>query len=116
MSVFFDADADGTPVYGTTSEIDGAAPRRLGPTRYAFSVRFDELSLLPGHYRLRAHAMDPEGLRLFDTHEVPFVVAGTTRELGYARLPHAWQAPTAVPGADAAGDAVSGSADAERAR
>ncbi len=34
--------------------------------------------------------MDPEGLRLFDTHEVPFVVAGTTRELGYARLPHAW--------------------------
>jgi len=82
--------ADGTPIYGTTSEIDGAAPVRLGPARYAFSVRFGELSLLPGHYRLRAHAMDPEGLRLFDTHEVPFVIAGATRELGYVRLPHAW--------------------------
>jgi lipopolysaccharide transport system ATP-binding protein len=74
--------ADGTPVYGTTSEIDGAVP-----------LRFTDLALLPGHYRLRAHAMDPEGVRLFDTHEVPFVVAGTTRELGYARLPHGWSVP-----------------------
>ena len=97
--------ADGTPVYGTTSEIDGAAPLRLGPARYAFSVRFTDLALLPGHYRLRAHAMDPEGLRLFDTHEVPFVVAGTTRELGYARLPHGWQAP-------AGADPAAGIADA----
>jgi lipopolysaccharide transport system ATP-binding protein len=89
--------ADGTPVYGTTSEIDDAAPVRLGPSRYAFSVRFAELSLLPGHYRLRAHAMDPEGLRLFDTHEIPFVIAGATRELGYVRLPHAWPSAGAAP-------------------
>ena len=92
--------ADGTPVYGTTSEIDGAAPVRLGPSRYAFSVRFADLALLPGHYRLRAHAMDPEGLRLFDTHEIPFVIAGTTRELGYVRLPHAWPRSDAARGAD----------------
>ncbi|HET7098397.1 MAG TPA: ABC transporter ATP-binding protein [Casimicrobiaceae bacterium] len=94
--------ADGTQVYGTTSEIDAATPRRLAPMRYAFSVRFSELSLLPGHYRLRAHAMDPEGLRLFDTHEIPFVIAGATRELGYVRLPHAWprgEASLAVPAA-----------------
>jgi len=89
--------ADGTPVYGTTSEIDGAAPMRLGPMRYAFSVRFGDLALLPGHYRLRAHAMDPEGLRLFDTHEVPLVIAGATRELGYVRLPHAWPSTEATP-------------------
>jgi lipopolysaccharide transport system ATP-binding protein len=89
--------ADGTPVFGTTSEIDGAAPVRLGPARYAFSVRFGELSLLPGHYRLRAHAMDPEGLRLFDTHEVPFVIAGATRELGYVRLQRAWPRAEAKP-------------------
>src|SRR6266850_6371983 len=74
-----------------------AAPVRLGPSRYAFSVRFAELSLLPGHYRLRAHAMDPEGLRLFDTHEIPFVIAGATRELGYVRLPHAWPSAGAAP-------------------
>lgn len=84
--------ADGTPVYGTTSELDGVRPRRLAADRYAFAVRFHALPLLPGHYRVRAHAMDPEGMRLFDHHEAPFVVQGTTRELGYCRLPHAWTA------------------------
>jgi len=81
---------DGTPVYGTSSEIDGARPRRVAADRFAFDVAFRDLPLLPGHYRVRAHAMDPEGMRLFDTHEVPFVVAGTTRELGFCRLPHRW--------------------------
>ena len=68
-----------------------------GAPLQTFSVRFAELSLLPGHYRLRAHAMDPEGLRLFDTHEIPFVIAGATRELGYVRLPHAWPSAGAAP-------------------
>jgi lipopolysaccharide transport system ATP-binding protein len=53
-------------------------------------VAFSALPLLPGHYRLRAHAMDPEGMRVFDLHEVPFVIAGSTRELGFCRLPHRW--------------------------
>ncbi len=82
--------ADGTPVYGTTSEVDNAAPIRVAEDRFAFAVNFRALPLLPGHYRLRAHAMDPEGMRLFDQHETPFIVAGTTRELGYCRLPHQW--------------------------
>jgi lipopolysaccharide transport system ATP-binding protein len=81
---------DGTPVYGTSSEIDRARPRRVGADRFAFDVAFRDLPLLPGHYRLRAHAMDPEGMRLFDTHEAPLVVAGTTRELGFCRLSHRW--------------------------
>jgi lipopolysaccharide transport system ATP-binding protein len=83
--------ADGTPVYGTTSELDCASPVRVAGDRYAFALRFHALPLLPGHYRVRAHAMDPEGMRLFDHHEAPFVVAGTTRELGYCRLPHEWR-------------------------
>ena len=81
---------DGTPVFGTTSELDGVAPERLDGDRYGFALRFDALPLLPGHYLARAHAMDPEGMRLFDHHERPFVVAGTTRELGFCRLPHRW--------------------------
>ena len=83
--------ADGTPVYGTTSEIDRARPRRVGADTFAFGVSFSALPLLPGHYRVRAHALDPEGMRVFDHCEVPFVVAGTTRELGYVRLPHEWE-------------------------
>ncbi|HVE51605.1 MAG TPA: ABC transporter ATP-binding protein [Casimicrobiaceae bacterium] len=87
--------ADGTPVYGTTSEVDGATPEQIAPDRFAFVVRFRSLPLLPGHYRLRAHAADPEAMRVFDHHEAPFIVAGTTRELGFCRLPHAWaDAPT----------------------
>ena len=82
--------ADGTPVYGTTSEVDGVQPTREADDRFAFAVSFTSLPLLPGHYRLRAHAMDPEGMRVFDLHEVPFVVAGSSRELGLCRLPHQW--------------------------
>ena len=82
--------ADGTPVYGTTSEVDGATPERIAHDRFGFSVRFSALPLLPGHYRVRAHAADPAGMRLFDHHEAPFVVAGASRELGLCRLPHAW--------------------------
>jgi lipopolysaccharide transport system ATP-binding protein len=82
--------ADGTPIFGTTSEVDGARGEKVSANTYAFSVTFRDLPLQPGHYLLRAHAMDPEGMRLFDHHETPFVVAGTTRELGYAHLPHEW--------------------------
>lgn len=81
---------DGTPVYGTTSELDGAMPRHVAGDRYAFSLTFSSLPLLPGHYKVRAHALDPEGMRVFDHREVPFVVSGTTRELGHVRLPHEW--------------------------
>ena len=82
--------ADGTPIFGTTSEVDGVRGVMVAADTYAFSVTFRDLPLQPGHYLLRAHAMDPEGMRLFDHHETPFVVAGTTRELGFAHLPHEW--------------------------
>lgn len=82
--------ADGTPVYGTLSELDGYRPVPIEPQRYAFVFRFHELPALPGRYVVRAHAMDPEGLRLFDTWELEIAVTGSTRELGLCRLPHSW--------------------------
>ena len=48
------------------------------------------VDLLPGKYLVRAHALDPEGVRLFDCVERSFVVTGTTREMGFVRLPHRW--------------------------
>ena len=42
----------------------------------SYYVRFERLPLLPGSYALRGHAMDPEGLRLCDTAEVRFRIAG----------------------------------------
>ncbi len=83
--------ADGTPVYGTTSEIEGIALAADGDNHWRFALTFTDWRLLPGGYRLRAHALDPEGLRLFDTVEREFMVGGATRELGFVRLPHRWE-------------------------
>jgi lipopolysaccharide transport system ATP-binding protein len=85
--------ADGTPVYGTHSNERGFVPQRIGPNRYAFGVRFPRCALIPGKYQLRGHALDPEGLRLYDTVESSFVVRGATRDYGLVRLEHEWHAP-----------------------
>jgi lipopolysaccharide transport system ATP-binding protein len=82
--------ADGTPVYGVATDMDGVAPVRVAAQRFAFSLTFPELPLLPGKYFARAHALDPEGVRLFDNVEQPFVVEGATRELGLVRIGHGW--------------------------
>jgi lipopolysaccharide transport system ATP-binding protein len=81
---------DGTAVYGSLSNENGFQPVRVAADRFAFAVRFDALALLPGKYRLRAHALDDAGLRLFDTIEVDFVVTGQTRDFGVVGLPHRW--------------------------
>ena len=82
--------ADGTPVYGVSSEMDGIAAQPLGDGRFRFRLCFEALPLLPGSYRLRAHAMDSEGLRLFDTLDREVTVSGEAREYGLVRLPHRW--------------------------
>ena len=85
--------ADGTPVYGVSSEMDAVLPEPLGDGRFGFHLRFDALPLLPGRYRLRAVALDTEGLRLFDQREREVVVRGESREFGLVRLPHRWGKP-----------------------
>jgi len=82
--------ADGTPVYGVASDYDRIDGEADGEGGFRFRVRFERLPLLPGSYSLRAHAMDPEGIRLFDTAEVRFSVSGQSREMGMVRLPHRW--------------------------
>ncbi len=85
--------ADGTPIYGTVSELDGARPLDLGEGRFRFRFALGPLPLLPGEYRLRLHSMDPEGLRVFDTVERGLAVRGESRELGMVRLPLRWLEP-----------------------
>jgi lipopolysaccharide transport system ATP-binding protein len=83
--------ADGTPVYGVATDMENTQPERIASGRYAFAVTFPEIALLPGRYRVRAHALDPEGVRLFDHVEHTFTVTGESRELGLVRLAHRWQ-------------------------
>ncbi len=81
---------DGQPVYGITTDMDAYHPRATGKQEYHCTLRFPNLPLLPGLYTIRAHAMDPEGVRLFDTVERELQVHGKTRELGCVRLEHEW--------------------------
>ena len=79
-------DAFGTAVYGTTSEIDGAQPERSAANRYRFEVCFDLETLTPGRYSLNGHAMEPEGLRLYDTVTQDFEIPGEATGAGFLRL------------------------------
>ena len=83
---------DGTAVYGLSSEDQADSLKSLPGenNRFELIVRFDKLPLLPGHYQLRGHAMDPEGIRMCDTQECNFRISGETRELGLVRLSHRW--------------------------
>jgi lipopolysaccharide transport system ATP-binding protein len=91
---------DGTAVYGVHSSDSGFQPLRLDAHHFAFSVRIPSLALLPGKYEVRAHALDPEGLRLFDTCATEIVVTGRTRDYGLVRLEHEWRAGNMRPSPD----------------
>ena len=84
--------ADGTPVYGVACDHDDFLPEPQGGGRFEIALEFPELNLLPGGYAVRAHAMDPEGLRVHDTVETEFTVRGKSRALGLVYLPHTWYA------------------------
>lgn len=85
--------ADRSPVYGVSSEMDGAEPEPLGDGRFRFRLRFDPLPLLPGDYLLHSLALDGAGMVLYDQRERRVRVRGQTREMGSVRLPHAWGGP-----------------------
>src|SRR4029079_11748157 len=86
--------ADGTPVYGVVSEAENYTPTRIDEHVYAFKLRFPALQLLPGRYAVRAHALDPEGMRLFDTVECNLLVEGECTETGLRSMRHRWKAVT----------------------
>ncbi|MCB1914249.1 MAG: ATP-binding cassette domain-containing protein [Rhodocyclaceae bacterium] len=80
----------GAAIYGLSSDMEcyGLAP--CGGNEFAFRIVFGPLELLPGHYEIRAHAMDPEAVRHFDDVIRKLEVTGATRELGSCRMPHRW--------------------------
>jgi len=81
---------DGIPVYGVSTDMDAIPLAKVTADLYAFEICFDELPLLPGKYVIRVHALDPEGVRMFDTIERRFEVIGETREKGLAHIRHYW--------------------------
>jgi lipopolysaccharide transport system ATP-binding protein len=82
--------ADGTPVYGVSTDMDAAPPVAVSADLYEFEICFSQLPLLPGRYFIRTHVLDPEGVRMFDTVEKIIEVTGETRETGLAHIRHYW--------------------------
>ncbi len=82
--------AEGSPVYGISSDMDAAVPEALGGGRFRYRLAFDPLPLLPGEYHIKLHPLDPEGVRLFGTLMRRLIVRGASRELGMVRLEHRW--------------------------
>jgi lipopolysaccharide transport system ATP-binding protein len=82
--------ADGTPVYGVATDMDGCIPQQMSANEFACEVQFSDLALLPGSYTVRVHPMDTEGVRVFDTVERGVTVRGASREFGMVRLAHRW--------------------------
>lgn len=84
------ARADGTPVYGVSTEMDGVRTRRVAEQEYVAVVEFPALDLLPGGYVVRTHPLDSDGVLLLDTIDRGLTIRGETREMGMVRLPHRW--------------------------
>ncbi|MCX7557054.1 ABC transporter ATP-binding protein [Xanthomonadaceae bacterium JHOS43] len=82
--------SDGSGLFGTTSQFDEALPERIDETHWRFRLRFPKLPLLPASYTLRLHAMDPEGMRLFDTVERGVTIRGASRHLGSVAFERVW--------------------------
>lgn len=85
------ARADGSGIYGVSTDMDEVQAERTADGRYRVSVDFPALPLLPGQYLVRVHVLDSEAVRLFDTMENKLTVRGATREAGTVRLEHHWR-------------------------
>jgi lipopolysaccharide transport system ATP-binding protein len=78
------------PVYGTISENHGGVPKKVSKHVYVYTVKYRALKLLPADYTIKAHAMDPECLRLIDEVEMPIRVHSDTTDMGVVRLDTQW--------------------------
>ena len=81
---------DGTAVFGVGSDMDEVSLRPNGTHQFEFELALPSIPLQPGKYVVRAHAADPEGMRVFDHVERPLVVRGKSREFGVVHLAHRW--------------------------
>lgn len=82
---------NGTAIFGTSNQMSGQRLKRLDAHLFSFTVSYPDCPLLPGEFLIKAHAMDTEGLRLFDTYEVLLTITGKNDALGTVYLEHEWK-------------------------
>ena len=79
------------PVYGTISDLHNAKPIKISEKLYEYTIKLIDNKLLPADYTIKAHAMDPECLRLMDSFEKPLRIHSQTQEMGVVQLKTEWQ-------------------------
>ncbi len=82
--------ADRVAVYGVTSDQDKVTAYRQAAGEYLYKLYFRDIQILPGKYEVRAHALDPEGMRVCDNRVIDINISGKTQEAGIVRLHHEW--------------------------
>ncbi len=78
------------PVYGTISDNHNAIPKKLKNHLFEFTVKYKNIKLLPSDYEFKAHAMDPECLRIMDEESIEFRVHSKSTDLGVVILDTQW--------------------------
>lgn len=78
------------PVYGTISDNHKAKPKKIKEHVFEFTIRYTDFKLLPSDYEFKAHAMDPECLRLMDEESKEFRVHSNSTDLGVVILDTQW--------------------------
>ncbi len=84
--------ADGVGITAVGSHHDRVWPRRLDNDRWQTCLRFPDLPLYSGEYRVSAYLFDHEGVLVLDEwlQHAAFRVVYPTLEVGLVRLPHEW--------------------------
>ncbi len=78
------------PVYGTISENHESKPKKISSHHYEYTVKYKNIKLLPADYDIKAHAMDPECLRLMDEEIKPLRIHSETTDMGVVELESEW--------------------------
>jgi len=78
------------PVYGTISYNHNAIPKKIKDHVFEFTIKYSNFKLLSSDYEFKAHAMDPECLRLMDEESKEFRVHSNSTDLGVVVLDTQW--------------------------
>jgi lipopolysaccharide transport system ATP-binding protein len=78
------------PVFGTISETHKSKPVQVSNNLFEYRVTYKNIQLLAADYTIKAHAMDPECLRLMDEVELPIRIHTNSTDMGVVKLETVW--------------------------
>ena len=78
------------PIYGTISDKYKTNPKKISENYYEYTIKYNNFKLLPADYIIKAHAMDPECIRIMDEVKTKLRVYSNTSDMGVVQLETKW--------------------------